>query len=77
MFKTYSMQEASQLTGINRHYFPLMKELGILIGIQTGKGRRYSDTELEDFWKKYRDGDFSNSESIRITAQQFRTKKGD
>ena len=75
MFRTYSVQEASELTGINRHYFRLMYELGILNGIVTGKGRRYSETELERFWQEYSNGDFSNPENIRMTASMHRCAK--
>lgn len=75
MFRTYSVQEASDATGINRHYFGLMNELGMLKGIVTGKGRRYSETELEEFWQEYSNGDFSNPENIRMTASMHRNAK--
>lgn len=68
MFRTYSAQETAAIIGIDRHLLPLMSELKILEGIKTGRGRRYSETEIEDFWEAYKGSDLSNAENIRTTA---------
>ena len=75
MFATYNTQETAQLIGIDRHLLPLMSELGMLEGIKTGRGRRYSETEIAEFWDKYKGADLSNAENIRMTAVLWRTKK--
>lgn len=72
---TYSTQETAEILGINRHHLPLMRELGMLLGIKTGRSVRYSDTELEEFWNTYKGADLSNEEMIRMTAVLHRTKK--
>lgn len=75
MFKTYSTQEAAQVLGIDRHMFPLLSELKMLEGIKTGKTRRYSEKEIEEFWETFKGADISNAENIRMTAAMWRMKK--
>lgn len=47
----------------------------MLNGIKTGRGVRYSNSELEEFWNTYKGADLSNEEMIRMTAVLHRTKK--
>ncbi len=68
MFATYSAQETAELIGINRHLLTLMHSEGMLLGIKTGRGRRYSEKEIEEFWDQYKGMDISNAEKIRIAA---------
>lgn len=75
MFQTYSAQETAKIIGIDRHLLPLMGELKMLEGIKTGRGRRYSETEIVEFWDKYKGADLSNAEQIRMTAVIWRTQK--
>ena len=77
MLVTISAQEASQRLGIDRHLMPVLFETGMLLGIKTGRGRRYSEKELEEFWEMYKGEDISNAEQIRLTAALHRTKKAD
>ena len=63
------------MLGIDRHLLPLMSELKMLEGIKTGRGRRYSETEIAEFWDTYKGADLSNAENIRMTAVLWRTKK--
>lgn len=72
MFKTYTTQEAAALIGIDRHLLPLMSELKILEGIKTGRGRRYSEREIEEFWEAFKGSDLSNAENIRTVATLHR-----
>ena len=76
MFKTYSAQETATVIGIDRHMLPLLSELKMLEGIKTGKGRRYSEKEIEEFWETFKGSDISNAENIRMTATMWRMKKG-
>ena len=55
---------------------PLLAETKILQGIKVGKGRRYSEEEIREFWNSYLGEDLSNAENIRMTAALRRTKKG-
>ena len=75
-FITYSAQEAAEKIGIDRHLLPMMHELGMLLGIKTGRGRRYSETELEEFWQEYIGEDISSAEKIRIVATLHRKRHG-
>lgn len=75
MFATHSSAETANLLGIDRHHLPLLRELGMLQGIKTGRSVRYSETELEEFWNTYKGADLSNEEMIRMTAVLHRTKK--
>lgn len=75
MFKTYSAQETAAVIGIDRHMLPLLSELKMLEGIKTGKGRRYSEKEIEEFWETFKGSDISNAENIRMTATMWRMKK--
>lgn len=78
MFRTFSAQEAAQVIGIDRHLMPLLNELRMLEGIKTGRGRRYSEKEIEEFWEAYKGSDLSNAENIRTAAAMHRiTKKRD
>ena len=77
MFKTYTAQETAALIGIDRHLMPVLAEEKILQGIKTGKGRRYSEKEIEEFWQRYIGCDLSNAINIRTTAAMMRTKKRD
>ena len=74
MFATYDAQETAARIGIDRHSLPLMRELGILKGIKTGRGWRYSDEELAAFWEEYLGEDLSNEELFRMTALIHRKK---
>lgn len=65
---TYSAQEASKILGIDRHLMPVLFDERMLLGIKTGRGRRYSEKELEQFWDQYKGMDISNAEKIRIAA---------
>lgn len=76
IFQTYSTAEAAKLIGIDRHLMPVLAETKILQGIKVGKGRRYSEEEIREFWNRYLCEDLSNAESIRMTAALRRTKKG-
>ena len=76
MFQTYSTAEAAKLIGIDRHLMPVLAETKILQGIKVGRGRRYSEEEIREFWNRYLGEDLSNAESIRMTAALRRTKKG-
>lgn len=75
MFRTYTAQETARLIGIDRHMLPLMNETGMLKGIKTGRARRYSETEIEQFWEEYLGEDISNEEKIRTVALLHRTTK--
>ena len=75
MFKTFSAQEAAQILGINRHLLPLLAELKILEGIKTGRGRRYSEKEIEQFWDSYKGSDLSSPDAIRMTATLKRLER--
>lgn len=72
---TYSAQEASKALGIDRHLMPILHECGMLLGIKTGRGRRYSEKELSDFWEEFKGEDISNAEQIRMTAVLHRKKR--
>lgn len=65
---TYSAQETSKTLGIDRHLMPVLFEERMLLGIKTGRGRRYSEKEIEEFWDQYKGMDISNAEKIRIAA---------
>lgn len=75
MFQTYTVQEAARIIGIDRHLMPLLSELKILEGIKTGRSRRYSEKEIEEFWEEWKGSDLSNADMIRMTAAMRRTKK--
>lgn len=72
MFATLNTQEAAKTLGIDRHLMPVLFETGMLLGIKTGRGRRYSEKELEEFWEEFKGEDISNAEQIRITAALHR-----
>ena len=74
-FKTYSAQETAKMIGVDRHLMPLLHEQNILLGIKTGRGRRYSLKEIEEFWEEYRGSDLSNAECIRMTATKHRVQR--
>lgn len=65
---TYSAQETSKILGIDRHLMPVLFDERMLLGIKTGRGRRYSEKEIEEFWDQYKGMDISNAEKIRIAA---------
>lgn len=73
-FKTYSAQEAAQLIGMDRHLLPVLHDTGLLKGIKTGKGRRYSEEEITTFWRENVGTDLSNAENIRLAAAIKRMK---
>lgn len=75
MFATYNTQEAAKMLGIDRHLMPILHETGLLLGIKTGRGRRYSEKELSDFWEEFKGEDISNAEQIRMTAVLHRKKR--
>lgn len=75
MFATLNTQEAAKTLGIDRHLMPVLFETGMLLGIKTGRGRRYSEKELEEFWEEFKGEDISNAEQIRITAALHRKKR--
>jgi len=75
MFATHDAQETAEILGIDRHSLPLLRELGMLQGIKTGRSVRYSETELEEFWNTYKGSDLSNPEMIRMTSVLHRTTK--
>lgn len=75
MFVTFSTQEAAKILGIDRHLMPLLHENGMLLGIKTGRGRRYSEKEITDFWEEFKGEDISNAEQIRLTAALHRKKR--
>lgn len=75
MFATLTTQEAAKTLGIDRHLMPVLFETGMLLGIKTGRGRRYSIKELEEFWEEFKGEDISNAEQIRITAALHRKKR--
>lgn len=74
-FKTYSAQETAQALGIDRHLLPVLHDTGLLLGIKTGKGRRYSEEEITLFWRENVGADLSNAENIRLAAA-FKRMKG-
>lgn len=76
MLRTVSAQEAAKALGIDRHLMPVLFETGMLLGIKTGRGRRYSEKEIEEFWETFKGSDISNAENIRMTATMWRMKKG-
>ena len=76
MFCTYTEQEAAERTGFDRHKFPLFRELGMIKGIKTGKGWRYREKDIDEFWETFNGSDMSNAEQIRLTATMWRMKKG-
>ena len=76
MLRTVSAQEAAKALGIDRHLMPVLFETGMLLGIKTGRGRRYSEREIEEFWEEFRGADISNAEQIRMTATMWHMKKG-
>lgn len=73
-FTTYSAQETAQIIGIDRHLLPVLNECGLLKGIKTGKGRRYSEEEITFFWRDNIGADLSNAENIRLAAAIKRMK---
>lgn len=75
MFRTYTAQETARLIGIDRHLLPILHETQMLQGIKTGRARRYSKEEIEQFWKEYLGEDISNEEKIRTVALLHRTTK--
>ena len=75
MFRTYTLRETAELIGMDRHHFPLLCELGMLKGIKTGKERRYSEKEIEEFWERFKGADLSNPENIRFAAAMERLQK--
>lgn len=75
MFRTYTAQETARLIGIDRHLLPILHETQMLQGIKTGRARRYSEEEIERFWKEYLGEDISNEEKIRTVALIHRTTK--
>ena len=75
MFVTLTTQEASKALGIDRHLMPILRKEGMLLGIKTGRERRYSVKELEEFWEEYKGEDISNAEQIRLTAALHRKKR--
>lgn len=77
MFQTYSTAEAAKMIGIDRHLMPVLAETKILQGIKIGRGRRYSEEEIREFWNEWKGSDLSNAEMIRMSAALRRTKKGD
>ena len=77
MFRTYTAQEAADAIGIDRHHMPLLCELRMLEGIKVGRGRRYSEKEIEEFWETFKGSDLSNAENIRTAAALHRIKKRD
>lgn len=72
---TYSAQEAARALGIDRHLMPILHECGMLLGIKTGRGRRYSEKELQDFWEEFKGEDISNAEQISHVATLHRKKR--
>lgn len=54
MFATMSAQEAAEALGIDRHLMPILFDTGMLLGIKTGRGRRYSEKELDEFWEEFK-----------------------
>lgn len=56
---------------------PILFECGILLGIKTGRGRRYSETEIEEFWNEFKGEDLSNAEQIRLVANLHKKKTAD
>lgn len=75
MLKTVTAQEAAKALGIDRHLMPVLFETGLLLGIKTGRGRRYSEKELEEFWEEYKGEDLSNAEQIRLVSVLHRKKR--
>lgn len=75
MFRTFNAQETAQIIGIDRHLLPLMSELKMLEGIKVGRGRRYSEKEIEEFWEAFKGTDLSNAENIRAAAACWRLHK--
>lgn len=75
MFATFEAKAAAELLGIDRHSLPLLRELGMLQGIKTGRSVRYSERELEEFWETYKGEDLSNAENIRFTAMKKRAAR--
>ena len=75
MFRTLSTQETAEALGIDRHLMPILFESGMLLGIKTGRGRRYSEKELEEFWEEFKGEDISNAERIRLVAALHRKKR--
>ncbi len=75
MFVTLTTQEASKALGIDRHLMPILRKKGMLLGIKTGKGWRYSEKELEEFWEEYKGEDISNVEQIELTSTLHRKKQ--
>lgn len=75
MLRTVTAQEAAKALGIDRHLMPILFECGMLLGIKTGRGRRYSEKELEEFWEEFKGEDLSNAEQIRLVAVLHRKKR--
>lgn len=75
MFQTFSTAEVAKMIGMDRHLMPVLAETGILQGIKIGRGRRYSEEEIREFWDEWKGSDLSNAEMIRMTAALRRTKK--
>ena len=75
MFRTLSTQQTAEAIGIDRHLMPILFETGMLLGIKTGRGRRYSEKEIEEFWEEFKGEDISNAEQIRLTAALHRKKR--
>ena len=75
MLRTVTAQEAAKALGIDRHLMPILFECGMLLGIKTGRGRRYSEKELEEFWEEFKGEDLSNAEQIRLVSVLHRKKR--
>lgn len=75
MFATYNAQETAKMIGIDRHLMPILFETGLLLGIKTGRGRRYSEKEISEFWEEFKGEDLSSAEQIRLTASLHRKKR--
>lgn len=63
------------MIGIDRHLMPILFETGLLLGIKTGRGRRYSEKEISEFWEEFKGEDLSSAEQIRLTASLHRKKR--
>lgn len=74
--KSYTREEAAQITGINIHLFKDLHNSGLLTGVKVGRGYRYDEEQLDEFQRDIRGLDVSNGSAIWRTAAIVRERKG-
>ena len=73
--KTLTREEVSKMTGIDVHLFKDLQNSGLLAGVKVGKGYRYDEEQVDEFQRKIRGHDVSNSRMIWRTASLLNQKE--